>query len=61
MKTPSNMEGPFETGPSVSRLGEHCTEVVQVKYLVMSKFLKAGSQNLGSPDNFRGYRLKVRC
>ena len=40
------MEGPFEIGPSVSRLGEHCQKVVQVKYLVMSKFLKAGSQNL---------------
>ena len=22
-----NMEGPFETGPSVSRLGEHCQNV----------------------------------
>jgi hypothetical protein len=36
------MEGPFETGTSVSRLGEHCQKL----FRLMSKFLKAGSQNL---------------
>ena len=43
MKTAPSMEGPFETGTSLSREN---TSVVQVKYLVMSKFLKAGSQIL---------------